>query len=983
MTAEVPESIPSPRPPVSGLSSAGRRAGPADPGQGNPPSPDPGAAPDTAAPLAAGPQCGAGPEDDDEPTVSAVPDWLTDIARRRNVPLPPTVVAAAAAVSRSRPGSAGPPASPPATGSWAGPAALKAVPAASPGRPGSAWPAAAGSESWAGRVGPAVGEPPTLSLAGEPVPTSMAATGAGGPARPTPPAPAGATGGGLRPTAPSAAGAAGGGPGSAAPAAAGPSATGSRPAGSLAPAAAITPARLGPASPPVAVTGSWRLATPSSPAPLLSAPPAGARPAPAAPPPAAGVSVAAPGRVPALAGSPAPGVTPTPAAPAPDPSAPAAPAPDPSGEPPWERTQPALLPGPNVSARAPRRRPLLQRILAPVVLGSVMAVAALLGRLGGVLEGPAGFAVAAVLVLLVPTSRELARRVLFAGCLLLGWTPLLWWTSLPVGPVGRVTIELTVLAGVVGAAAAVRPRALLPRVRTADVMLPLTAALGTWTLWPWLMAKSAQQTLGLLMTGSWDNVAHFSMVHTVRLHGVTVDTLGGGWQFANYPEGFHTVVASVQELLTGPIPGGLAAELGGYTRGVGVVVIGATLTVVAGVCALPPLRRRPVVAVPAAALAASVFLLGPGGQAVENAFSNFLVAGALICALALVVVPLARPTAPLPMAVMGGAVVGIANCWALLLVLAVPVVIAAMLPLRRSRYRTTATREAMAIVLIAAVLACLVRTAFVLSRVVPDALLTPGGLPSPGLGLVVFLALALVVACPATRSVRISFLIGVPLVGFVVVAIIASAQITDHGKISYYALKFASGLEMVLPVLLIVPVGLLLARRERRTLRGPLAGIGAAVLAVAATQAFGLAIPDATAVGLPPQAPGAVDRATQLRLLDQTPDAADLAARIVARPPPTRTTFYLDVPTDGEVHPILAAQWYLALTDTWSSRVNTLVGGMSFGRGPFDQESVAAAARRLLVADPHAVILVRPGYLGTLLDALDDTPDLAARVGSL
>lgn len=618
-----------------------------------------------------------------------------------------------------------------------------------------------------------------------------------------------------------------------------------------------------------------------------------------------------------------------------------------------------------------------RRVLIACV-AAVFAAAAVFGvRLAGLLEGPVAVVLAVALVLAVPTSRELARRILIAGCLLLGWTPVLWWAPLPVGPVGRVTFGLAALASLVAVFAVTAPCRLLPRVRAADALLPVTGLLGAWTLWPWLMVRTPAQTLGLLTTG-WDNVAHFSMVHSARLHGATVDALGGGWQFANYPEGFHAVVASLQELISGPLPGPMPVELEAYPRVVALVVIAATVTVVAGLLALPALRRRPVLATPAAALVATVFLLGPGAAAVENGFGNFVVAAALVCAVALVAVPLPR-IAPLPVTVIGGAVVGIATDWVLLLVLAAPALAAALLPLRRSRYRMSADAGAIVIVLVVVVAGCLLRTVLVLDRVTAGALLTPGGAPPPGLGDVVAAVLLVIVACRATRRVRIVALAAVPLVGVAVTVLLALMQIDATGAVSYYSLKFVSSLQIVLPVLLLVPLAHLL---RRRVPRGPRAGVAAAVVALATTQVFGLAIPDGTAIGVPPFASGALARATHLRNLNIMPPMADLARRIDAAELLPPDAVYLDVPGDGRVHPILAAQWYLALTDTWTTAANRLAGGIQLGGGV---DGIRATAQRILVADPDAVVLVRREYVETLTASLSQLhdPSLAYRVRAL
>ena len=317
----------------------------------------------------------------------------------------------------------------------------------------------------------------------------------------------------------------------------------------------------------------------------------------------------------------------------------------------------------------------------------------LLGRLTELLDGAAGVVVGTLLVLLVPTSRELPRRILLAGCLLLGWSQVLWWWPLAVGEPGRVTLGLAVLAGAlaawVGAAEhpAARARRLRPRLRPADIALALPVGIGIACTAPWLAAKTPTQTLGMLM-GGWDNVAHFSMVHMIRRFGAVVSALppptpGATWQFASYPQGFHAVAAGVVELLIGPDDTWLGPELVAYTQAMALVVIAVATTVVAGFCALPAVRRRPVLALPVAAFVSAVFLLGPGSLAIGGGIANFAVACGLAVAVVLLAVPAARVVSPLTLAAIGGAVVGVATTWVLLLALAGPALLALILPLRR------------------------------------------------------------------------------------------------------------------------------------------------------------------------------------------------------------------------------------------------------------------------------------------------------------
>jgi hypothetical protein len=662
---------------------------------------------------------------------------------------------------------------------------------------------------------------------------------------------------------------------------------------------------------------------------------------------------------------------------------------------------------PVLRSATPREPRAYRRISRGVLLGTTAAGAVLLGRASGFLEGGPGLLVAALLVLLVPTSREISRRILLAGCLVLGWSPLLWWWDLPVGGLGRATLGLAAVAGALGgwvgsgAHPGQRARRLLPRVRAVDVLVPMSVALGAVVLRPWLEAKSAAQTLGLLMAG-WDNSAHFSMVHMIRRFGVSVDSLapplsGETWQFASYPQGFHAVVATVIELMVGPSQADLGTELLAYARAVALLLIVATAMLVAGFCALPVLRRRPGIAAPVAAFVTAVFVFGPGANAIDGGFGNFAVACVLVVAIALVGVPMARVLSPLHLAAMGGAVVGIAAGWALLLALAAPALLIIVLPLRRHRWSASPARLIASVAVGLAVLGCLVRTVIVIARVqVDNPLVLTGGIVPPDLGLVVASILATSGAClmmgrgstglagrgPGPRAAALG---AVPLVGAVVATALIVMQIRSSGSVTYYGLKFMTGLEIVLLAILMIPSVYILARRkqrrptEARLLDRGRGFVASTALALAATQAFGLAAPDREGLGLSPEAPGAANRAQQIRLLLDPPSTADLADRVelLGRRTDPGTVFYLDVPSDRRVDPILAAQWFFALTDSWTIEGNAVASGIRLVE--YSGSDVAAAARRILRTHPDSVVAVRSEYAEILVRALD-RPDLADRI---
>jgi hypothetical protein len=637
------------------------------------------------------------------------------------------------------------------------------------------------------------------------------------------------------------------------------------------------------------------------------------------------------------------------------------------------------------------------------------AVVVLVGRRAGVLEGTAGLLVGVLLVLLVPTSRDLCRRILLAGCLLLGWVPLLWWVPLPVGTTGRVAIGLAVLAAAVagwvgaGRRPRLRMRALVPRLRRVDVFVPLSVGLGLVELQPWLQVKTTSQTLGMLMSG-WDNSAHFAMVEGIRRTGVTADVLaappgGGTWQFFNYPQGFHAVVATLIEVMIGPVPGSIGSELLLYSQAVALLVIAVTTMLVAGFCALPVLRGRPGIAAPVAAFVAAVFYFGPGATSIQGGIGNFTVACALVVAIALVGLPMARVWAPLPLAAIGGAVVGIASSWVLLLVLAAPVVIALTLPFARRRWARSSVRvTVVCAVVVLAVLGCLWRTVVVISRVQAASPLTlTGGAPPVNLGFAFGAALGVLGACLMVRRgsvgaigsagrstrARIAALAAVPVVGAITATVLVVMQIDASGEATYYGLKFMLGAEIILLVLLAIPVAHLAGRRRPPSLRpwAAVRGFVASVcVALAVTQVFGLTVADLSGIGLSAEAPGSADLVQQVRVLRQPPTSSDIAVRIerlqrtAGGIPPD--SFYVDARPDRPINSILASQWYLALTGTWTTQRNYVAARTLFvDPGP----GAAAAVRWILATSPDAVVLVPFENRYTVLKALNE-PRLDARV---
>lgn len=151
-------------------------------------------------------------------------------------------------------------------------------------------------------------------------------------------------------------------------------------------------------------------------------------------------------------------------------------------------------------------------------------------------------------------------------------------------------------------------------------------------------------------------------------------------------------------------------------------------------------------------------------------------------------------------------------------------------------------------------------------------------------------------------------------------------------------------------------------------------------LTLAATQVFGFAAPNLTAIGLPPTAPGALHRVWQNVRIADPPDATELVALapyLRQRFPGSPVFVFMSQP-DGRVDPLSVAQWTFALTDTWSRDANAVAADIDFGE--HDAAAVAASASRILTALPNAYVAVDESWLALIQGLL--APADAARLVS-
>lgn len=624
-----------------------------------------------------------------------------------------------------------------------------------------------------------------------------------------------------------------------------------------------------------------------------------------------------------------------------------------------------------------------------VVVGLLVTGVVVVGRRAGVLDGSVGLVLGAVLALAVPTSRLLSRRVLLTGCLAFGWLPILWWWDLPTGGVGRVTLLLALTSGVLagwvaaGRRPGLRVRRLVPRVATVDVLTGGALAAALSMLSPWWVARSGASALAMLSLG-WDNSAHFDMTEMIRAHGAVVSAVGappggGTWSYVNYPQGYHSIAAATMELVGSPHLGSAGAEVALYARSMGLVAVAAVVMVVAGIASVPALRRRPLIAAVAVVVVGAGFLWGPGGLVLEDGFPNFFLACALVAAVPLVALPIARWPSPLLLAALGGALVGIAASWALLLTMAAPVALAILLPARRSRARASRRSWAISVVIAVVTGAVIVREVLVIGVQPLTSILTLGGgvthRPLIETDVVVSLAI-LIVLVLALRSRRpwsgaVARLVGATgglAVGVAFAAWIAYVQ-TRTGPLSYYFWKYAISLELLALVLGAVALATLMARS--RLLAGSTWGTPAAAAAVVVIvgAGFGAPYPTITTVTHLPESAGLIAHVRlALASMDPSPQIRELLAATSASPPVAQRSVYVPIGNPGMPDSAVLGQWNAALTGTWTDDRNRPIG-MLVGS---DMSLVGGTdvVRELLKSDPTLVVVVPPEYAGLVRTAV-------------
>lgn len=616
-----------------------------------------------------------------------------------------------------------------------------------------------------------------------------------------------------------------------------------------------------------------------------------------------------------------------------------------------------------------------------MLAGLAATAIVVLARSAGLLEGWLGLLVLGVALLAIPVSREFSRRIVVTGCIVLGWLPLVWWFPWPSWGIGHATVLLAAVVGALvgwvtgGADVGQRVATLVPRVRPVDA-IPLIAAVGAAAVvLPWLTVPDADGALSLLLSG-WDHSAHYDIVQMLRKHGAVIGVLGPAplgdtWSYRAYPQGFHAVAATVMEVQAGAQAGaqplGRPEEVLLYARTLGMLSVVTTTVLAAGFCAVPFLRRRPWAALPAVILSVGGVLLGPAGFALNDGFPNFALAVVLLACLPLLVLPIDRVVSPVHLAAIGGAIVGIAHGWVLLLSIALPVVAALGLPLRRRRFAARPTRRRLADVIgVLTVVGAGAALLMVARQPVTEVLTVPGAITAPPVKYLVSPAILAIVVClvtawrppwagPRRRSdVRVVAMAAVALIAVAVAGGIAALQLRAGLVLGYYFWKYAIGMAAFSIVLAALAVARLVPPRVHHA--SPVAWAGALVIGLGATQIYGVTVvqPDASWASPALEARSRLARA----VASPAPFAASLWAAVESDPAPGgRHVLLLPAEVTG-VHPATAGQWYNAVTGRWTDEANEELLKLLVPMTTVAER--AGVAADVLTADPEAVVVVLP-----------------------
>ena len=616
---------------------------------------------------------------------------------------------------------------------------------------------------------------------------------------------------------------------------------------------------------------------------------------------------------------------------------------------------------------------------------------------------PGGVVMAAVVVLLVaaPTSATLHRRVACNVAVLVGWAPVIWWVRLPVHIDHAAALLALALGALVwwlcpAAGRGERRRRLVPRLRPVDGFVVAASLAALLVTRGWAFPGSARAALRSLVPAV-DDTAHFNMFATIRDHGATTRALGhapdgSSWVNTEYPQGFHSLVATVAEWMHPHVTSGTGLVTA-YTEAVAVVVVLVLAMLVAAIVSLPGLDRRPLVALPVVVLTCTAFLWIPGQIVLADGFANFWVASAAAATSLVLALRTGPPLATAQVVAIAGLQVAVAWAWAPLVLISAPAVLALLVPMRTtfsSSVDLTRRRWALAVLAASALLVAWAGVNLLLDVGVSSLVTATGGITSPSpaptfililVGLpALFLAPRLVGADTsdemATTLRRMRVLSLSVVAGVAVTVFLLVAQELSLGDTSYYLFKFVMGFGLILAGLVPAACGVLVAQdtavRERlpRLLRVVL-GL---LLAVGATQFFGR--PPSGSAPLEDESRAGTASLRSPYSSERLSDGVLAAVRAAGRSSGFEYD-YLAIGGEGAVQAFYPDTWFHAITVSESADSSARM--VVLKKKIDDVAEAAGPVRRLLLADPHLRIIVAPQHVAPLRARLG-ARDLARRV---
>lgn len=509
-------------------------------------------------------------------------------------------------------------------------------------------------------------------------------------------------------------------------------------------------------------------------------------------------------------------------------------------------------------------------VVGSVVFGTI--VTALLAA-SEILVGIPALLIGAASVVLIPTARHLSGRVFVNSVLLCAATYLVWMIPAPAIGITRGGLLLSLLVGGVCGTLAASHRGLLrgrirPAVAATDIAMAVLATLTSITsLTYWFKARTPELAYGLL-SATWDNSSHYSMVVAMHRHQNIIFNLGPAADqtprsFASYPAGYHSVAASIMDVLTGsPVtdPGLLPVA---FVMTVGIVLAAGYFIVAAGIAGLPIVRRAGAWGYFAISAGLGVLGFGPGIIAPGDGHYNFSFAVVMVLAAGLAATGLRRVFSMLQACTILAAILCAGGAWLPMGVLAAGLSLVGVFPWRRSRWIGTAVER---IVVISTALIVLIVTLITISwqyeggTTVGYLATVGGGLTAvsavlPPLTAALLAMLGLVVRTPAGQickrpSVRraslTSALLAVLIVAYFVIESVVVTQ-AGQSRPSYYPQKALNGITIVGMVIGSVMIAIVAADRvplpgaravTRRAVAATMCVIGIVPLAMSHTMTF-------------------------------------------------------------------------------------------------------------------------------------------------